>query len=277
MKKFCFVLTLSSLLVITLSPYYSMAQNKRNDFYHRSKKAMVFPYENVKRYESDSIVYQDSLIRATFEFEYVYLNGVNWLMIDVENKTDNRIYIEWENVRLNKSKIKFVLDSNLKKELKKEDECILGGESSGYRFLEKDLSISSQKVEKKEIYLRKHGDTELQLSLPIRYGDKIKDYKFVFSFTKYSETEIDSLFNLYNEITNKIKYLKKGMNREEVEAIMGKSISESYMETNWGSSRAVKYYPHGVKKGDLILSYPFYNVYIRDGLMAKAAIVTKFD
>ena len=116
------------LLSILCFPNCSLAQNERDDYYHRSKKAMVYPYENVKRYESDSIVYQDDLIKATFVFEYLAMLGVNYLILDVLNKTDDRIYIEWENVRLNKSKIKFVLESKLKNDMKKEDECILGGE-----------------------------------------------------------------------------------------------------------------------------------------------------
>jgi len=72
-------------------------------------------------------------------------------------------------------------------------------------------------------------------------------------------------------------YLKKGMSRDDVEEIMGKPISESIMETNWGSSRAVKFYPHGVKKGDVILSYPFINIFMRAGVLSKAAEVAKFD
>ena len=269
----------SSTLYIAILLFFSnnsIAQNERDDYYHRSKKAMVYPYENVKRYESDSIVYQDDLIRATFEFEYL-LTGVDYLMLDVLNRTDDRIYIEWENVRLNKSKIRFVLDSKLKNDMKKEDECILGGESSGYKFIDNDFTPSSQNAANKTLYLRKRGDTELQLRLPIRYGDKTKDYKFVFNFTKYSEQEIDSLYNLYNETTNKIKLLKKDMKRDEIENIIGKPISESYMETNSGNARAIKGFPRGLKKGDLILSYPFYNVYLRDGLMIKAAAVIKFD
>lgn len=265
------------LLSILFFPNCSLAQNERDDYYHRSKKAMVYPYENVKRYESDSIVYNDDLIKATFVFEYLGMLGLNYLILDVLNKTDDRIYIEWENVRLNKSKIKFVLDSKHKNDLRKEDECILGGESSGYKFIDNDFTPSQQNAVNKELYLRKRGDTELQLRLPIRYGDKTKDYKFVFNFTKYSEQEIDSLFNLYNETTKKIKLLKKDMKRDEIETVMGKAISESYMETNSGSARAVLGFPRGLKKGDLILSYPFYNVYMRDGLMVKAAAVIKFD
>lgn len=265
------------LIILSLVSLYAFAQSDRKDFYHRSKKAMVYPYENVKRYESDSIIYQDDSIRVTFEFEYIPLNGVKYLMIDILNRTDNRIYVEWENVRLNQTKFKFLFDSLHKDDLKKEDECIFGGESSGYRFLEKDFNVTSSKVDNKEIYLRKRGDTELQVRLPIRFQDKTKDYKFIFKFSKYSEEEIDSLYALNKEMMAKKKNLKKGMSRDEVEEIMGKPISESIMETNWGSSRAVKFYSHGVKKGDVILSYPFINIFMRAGVLSKAAEVAKFD
>ena len=268
---------LFTLLLLLILPAITMAQGKRNDFYHKSKKVMVYPYEVVKRYESDSIIFQDSIIRVAFEFEYIPLNGVKYLMLDILNRTDERIYVEWENVRLNKNKIKFVLDSSHKKDLKIEDECIIGGESSGYRFIEKDFSVTSSKVENGDIYLRKWGDTDFQVILPIKIGEKIRDYKFNFKFEKYSEEEIDSLYSLACKIEEKRKMLKKGMSRNEVENIMGKPISESIMETNWGSSRAAKFYPTGVKKGDEILSYPFMNVFMRNGVMAKAAFVTKYD
>lgn len=265
------------LFLLMFLPAIAMAQVKRNVFYSKSKKMMVYPYEAVKRYESDSIIYQDSIIRVTFEFEYIPLNGVKYLMLDILNRTEERIYVEWDNVRLNKNKIKFVLDSSHKKDLKIEDECIIGGESSGYRFIEKDFSVSSSKIEKGDIYLRKWGNTDFQVILPIKIGEKLKDYKFQFKFVKYSEEEIDSLYTLAREIEEKRKMLKKGMSRSEVENIMGKPISESIMETNWGSSRAVKFYPKGAKKGDEILSYPFMNIFIREGIMAIAAFVAKYD
>ncbi len=271
------LLYITTLLLFLFNFPLTLQAGDREDFYHRTKKSMTFPYHKIKRYECDSIIYQDSCVKVTFEFEYIPLNGVKYLMVDILNKTEDRIYIEWENVKINKSKINFLFDSKLKNDFKKEDECIFDGESSGYRFLQKDLEISASNVESKDIYLRKNGDSQLQVRLPIRFDEKTKDYKFVFKFEKYSESEIDSLNNLRNDIEKRIKFLKKGMSRSEVESIMGKPFNESVMKSGWGGSRWTKFYPSGVKKGDLVLCYPFYNVYIRKGVMAKAAEVIKYD
>ena len=95
----------------------------------------------------------------------------------VENKTDDRIYIEWENARIDGGKVVFGDDRFITKDNPKADEAV----SSHSKSLSRDITYNTSgdyliplfrvKELKKDIGTKRH----MFLTIPIRYMDNTID------------------------------------------------------------------------------------------------------
>lgn len=134
--------------------------------------------------QSKDCVYEDSI--AKFEFyPKEYFVGV-----EVTNNMNERIYIEWENARLNGGKVVFDDDSRLLMNEKKEDEVVISNEKSVKRSITSSYKILSntilplyyKKDMKKDWKKTGKGYSTTSIIIPIKYGNKIIDYKFKLKF-----------------------------------------------------------------------------------------------
>lgn len=97
--------------------------------------------------------------------------------IQVHNKLDERIYVEWSNFRWDGDPIVFGDDNRFTMNYKKEDETIIGNEYAQKELINKNLAdYSILWVKKKE--LRKIKTQNTNFILPIRFSSgKIVDYR----------------------------------------------------------------------------------------------------
>lgn len=124
----------------------------------------------------------------TFEvFPSFYSNGKEGsIYFDVLNNTANRIYIEWENARLEDSRTVFSNERMFEIDRPKQDESVISGEQS----------ISKELIPERYVFpnrplgplwdkslLEKGYNQTASLIVPIRKeGQKTKDYKFKIKF-----------------------------------------------------------------------------------------------
>lgn len=215
------IFLLFCLFMSVLSCY---SQN-RNDLYKQIVTKLVYP---VEMQADDYFVYSDDSIE--FHIRTIGDNDDRILMlaVGVINKTNNKIYIDWDNTHLCGSKVVFGDDRRLFIDNKKEAELLYGGEETPMRELLPRKNITDYSVI--PLYSSSEKDEFLaNLIVPIRFLEDVKDYKFTISFSKYSETEIDSLFNIQKEYYQLSKKVRKKMTKDEVVAIMGEPLKTDHI------------------------------------------------
>lgn len=85
---------------------------------------ILYPYS-----EGLTNEYEDSIIRVNFDV------SEKALYLIIHNKTNKRIYLEWENFRIDNSAIAFDTDRRIKMDEPKSDEVIFPGNNSTHNYL----------------------------------------------------------------------------------------------------------------------------------------------
>ena len=227
MKKY-YLLILFSFLICCLQ----IKSQSRNDLYKKVKIMLLQPYESSELKFSDS--------KVDIEFSPVYgLDGYYFINVIVSNKTEKRIYIEWDNARINGSKAVFNDDRKLFLNNSKSDEVVISGEKSESRSIMPKENVGDDRLYP-FFYNNSNGFSNIPIILPIRYSnDDVIDYKFTIQFSKYSETEIDSMYAEKVKYYNLSKSLKKKMTIEQVKEIMGEFRDGSYIMESDGNKRYI--------------------------------------
>lgn len=263
------------LLLFSVAVLMPITANAKEPKMNRAiKRMLVFPYQQVKRYESDTLVYRDSIIDVTFDLLSEPYRRTSTFGIKLKNKTEERIYIEWENARIDHRKVVFGHDYVSKQNDIKGDECVIRGEESEYVFL---FFRDGSSIENDDfMYKASWGTKDVSLILPIRKNNKELDYRFTIRFSLYDESEVDSLNSLREKMYTLSKQIKKGFTREQVEEILGKPICEGSLPKGGGGSIALRFMPLTTKRGDLCLEYSFLKIYLRDGKVHHIEKVVRF-
>lgn len=132
---------------------------------------------------AESETYEDSVISMNVKVS----SGRYFLLVEIENKTDERIYVEWENARIKDGKVIFGNDSPLTMSREKPDEAIAKGgkckkEISSNHYYSSSTSGLLPIVYKKTI--KKKGFQLVDINIPIKYKGESIDIpltlKFVF-------------------------------------------------------------------------------------------------
>ena len=131
---------------------------------------IIEPSCDSDEYANDSIAIRVSPSRELFAY------------VSIQNKLDERIYIEWSNFRWDGSQIAFDDDSRLFMNQPKQDEVIMAGENTYKNIVQKNLVGSSWITPWYREKDFKNGGTQTsEMIVPIRFSSgKIKDYKIEF-------------------------------------------------------------------------------------------------
>lgn len=238
MKKY-YLFILFSFLICCLP---TKSQN-RKDLYKEVKIKLLEPYE------SSELKFSDNKVDIDF-FPIYKSDGYYFMGVTINNKTEQRIYIEWENARISGSKVVFDDDRELFINNKKSDEVVVSGEKSEYRSI-----LPKDNVGDYGLHALFSDDSKgfrnIPIILPIRYNNNdVVDYKFIIQFSKYNEKEIDSLFAEKVKYSNLSKSIKKKMTIEQVKEIMGEFKDGSYMMDSDGNKKYIN------------LCYPFVMIWL---------------
>ena len=238
-----------NILFICITFSLSIYAQKRDDLYEYTKISLIKPIK------SSNLDYSDDKIDVHFSPKYKY-DGYYFIGITVKNKTSQRFYIEWDNARICGSKAIFNDDRMLFMNNKKDDEAVACDEESEEKQIMPKENVLKYSVS--ALYETKSsGEREIPIILPIRFSEEVIDYKFSWLFSKYSETEIDSMYAERQKYYNLSKLVKKKMTIEQVKEIMGEFEDGSYIIRN------------GEKKY-FSLAYPGISIDLdRDGLVTK--------
>lgn len=130
----------------------------------------------------ESEFYEDSIVKVTLSLSY----DRYFLITRVKNKTDGRIYIEWQNAKLLGANVLFKNDTPLTVNNAKPDEMIMAKD-----YARKEISTSayygsysmelSPLVRERDI--RNNKVICMSMVLPIRYGEKFDDISITVKFT----------------------------------------------------------------------------------------------
>ena len=120
---------------------------------------------------SESNVFENDSISISFFPQEFYCS------VQLHNKLDERIYVEWSNFRWDGEPIVFGDDNRFTMNYKKDDETIIGKEYTNKDLINKNLvEYSILWVKKKD--LRKIQTQNTDFILPIRFSSgKIVDYR----------------------------------------------------------------------------------------------------
>lgn len=158
--------------------------------------------------------------------------------MNVENKRDERIYIEWENARTNGEKVMFGDDTRLTVKNTKSDESIPSNSVSLTRSLYKENPLYSSNssfysyalaIHKEIVGLKKLGGTVVSILLPIRFADNTtKDYKFRILVKYINTTDLSNV-----KIGTSAKEIKKNIGKPDyIKEIKGQNNVEIWVYTN---------------------------------------------
>lgn len=223
MKKTILLLILTSLGYVSLSA---------KDSHAKIIKSMIEPViADNWNYSTDSIDISMNLESGNFYFQ-------------LKNNTSHRIYIEWENARVNGEKPFFGTDNLLSSKNKKEDEAIMSGSYSIHQslFIKNPFYtgtssfVSWAKPPYNYQLLKKAGRDFIQFNLPLRdEKGKTKDIKFNLEI-KWVNTADLSLI----QIGMKVKDIKKLIGSPEFKDKDKNEDKEVWHYTNNGNVIIVK-------------------------------------
>ena len=134
------------------------------------KLVMLEPIQN------ETCVFNGFSFSISFEWSEYENYGVT---VIVKNESDSRIYVEWENARIEDEPICFGTDNSFSYRDRKPDEVVHSG-SRCKRFIARQ---SQFKYEGRELFHKKwakeRGISEkVVIIIPVRSGEKVKDYRF---------------------------------------------------------------------------------------------------
>lgn len=158
--------------------------------------------------------------------------------MNVKNKRDERIYIEWENARTNGEKVMFGDDTPMTAKNTKSDESIPSNSLSLTRNLYKENPLYNPNfsyypyalaIHREIAGFKRTGGTVVSILLPIRFADNTtKDYNFRI-IVKYINTS-----NLSNvKIGTSAKEIKKNVGKPDyIKEVEGQKKVEIWVYTN---------------------------------------------
>lgn len=190
-------------------------------------------------FNQDMIFDADS---CTISFSYSESGGA--LYVKVFNKTKKRAYIEWENARIDNSRVVFGDDSRLTMGNAKADESIPSNSNSISRHILSESWVGSEYIINliASNRVKERGGSELEVILPIRFGDTEPiDYKFRLSVYYYNPVDCSQI-----TIGMKAKDVRKLLGKPDyidIHQLMG----TSHTQADWYyASNAIIYIDKGV-------------------------------
>ena len=160
MKKF--ILLMMLLIPVSMVAKKKVKYKKVYDFYVTSPQDAKLKY------------YEDSRVSFTFDWKE-YKNYC--ISVRIKNLTDSRIYVEWENARIDNSQVTFDTDTYRNYQDPKPDEVIHGGSYTERNLMERKYIHSSIGIFPID-FMKYGGDSSsCNLIIPIRFGDEVVDYK----------------------------------------------------------------------------------------------------
>ena len=141
---------------------------------------------------SEELKFEDDSCRISFD--YRESRGVIYLQ--VYNKTGKRAYIEWENARLDGSRIVFGDDRRITMGTPKADESIPAKSASISRDIISEGWVGSDFIDNpvSPSKVRGRGGKELSATIPIRFSDgETIDYQFRFSIWSYNPVDVGQI------------------------------------------------------------------------------------
>ena len=132
---------------------------------------------------SDTATFENDSIKCVFEWSSITNNS---LELTITNKLNSRIYVEWENVRIDDEPICFETDTKFTYKQKKENDAVAQGgktkkEIQTYNLFESALFHMFYKSN-----IKKKGYDERRINLSIKYQTESIDYPIVLRLTKNS-------------------------------------------------------------------------------------------
>ena len=160
---------------------------------------ILYPYS-----EGLTNEYEDSIIRVYFDV------SEKALYLIIHNKTNKRIYLEWENFRIDNSAIAFDTDRRIKMDEPKSDEYI-----SAWWDIDK---------------IKKMGEQFSKVIIPIRVNDKNIDYVFQIGVACIIDGDRS---NANIPTKEKIDSIHEGMRYEDVISLIGYPNSYSQIDKSF--------------------------------------------
>lgn len=156
---------------------------------------------------SEDLVFEDD--SCTIRFDYSESRGM--LSVQVYNKTGKRAYIEWENARLDGSRIVFGDDRRITMGNAKADESVPSGSWSICRDILAEGWVGSETIANpvSPSRVRGRGGDELGVIVPVRFGDgEAVDYRFRVAVFSYNPVDVGQV--------------AEGVKAKDVKRILGK-------------------------------------------------------
>ena len=201
---------MKKLLILLISTFiFTNLSSKEKPFL---SARLLYPYsENIKN------GYEDSIIKVHFDV------SEKALFLKVCNKTKKRIYLEWENFRIDDSAIAFDTDRRIKMDEPKSDEVIFPDNCSTHNYL-----IPKKAIEDTYIgnwwdidIIKKRGEQFSKIIIPIRVDDTNIDYVFQIGVACIIDG-VRTEANTPNK--EKVDSLYEGMRYDEVISAIGYPI-----------------------------------------------------
>lgn len=132
--------------------------------------------------QREDCVYNDWSVVISFEWSEYKNYGIT---VNIKNESDSRIYVEWENARIEDEPICFGNDNSFTYRDRKADEVVHAG-STCKRFIARQ---SEMEIDGRELfytkYVNAYGEAGCRdFIIPIRIGDEVRDYKFKLTVKK---------------------------------------------------------------------------------------------
>ena len=132
--------------------------------------------------EMEDCVYNDWSVVISFEWSEYKNFGIT---VNIKNESDKRIYVEWENARIEDEPICFDNDNSFTYRDRKADEVVHAG-STCRRFIARQ---SEMEIDGREFFYTKHAKEfgeagGRDIIIPIRIGEEVKDYKFTLAIRR---------------------------------------------------------------------------------------------
>lgn len=157
--------------------------------------------------KSEEMVFEDD--SCTVRFDYSESSGM--LCVRVYNKTGKRAYIEWENARLDGSRVVFGDDRRINMGNPKADESVPSGSWSISRDILAEGWVGSEFISSpiSRGRVKGRGGAELAVVIPVRFGDgEAVDYRFRVAVFSYNPVDVGQI--------------AEGVKAKDVKKILGK-------------------------------------------------------
>ena len=182
---------------------------------------ILYPYSEVTTNE-----FEDSVIKLKFDV------SEKCLIMDIHNKTNQRINLEWENFRIDNSAIAFDTDRRIKMDEVKADEVIFPKSNSTHRYIIPKIIVEDTYL--KEFWnidrIKKMGEQFSKIIIPIRVNDTNIDYVFHIGVA----CEVNGVRTKVNSPDKeKADSIEEGMKYEDVISMLGYPAYYTYADKNF--------------------------------------------